>query len=138
MVTNLRSGRAITNDVLKFRKVIDLFSGFSFTTIHRTAGVGGGHSFNSSLPLPSASQTLRHQPCDCYRELTPAHRQQSDSNRELLDSWRKSLTTQLHALKRTKIRAQILKFTCLNLLLSYTYLIINEKNHLSVEKLLKI
>ena len=28
--------------------------------IHRTAGEGGGHFFNSSLPLPSASQTLRH------------------------------------------------------------------------------
>ena len=29
-------------------------------TIHRTAGEVGGHFFNSSLPLPSASQTLRH------------------------------------------------------------------------------
>ena len=29
-------------------------------TNHRTAGEGGGHSFNSSLPLPLASQTLRH------------------------------------------------------------------------------
>ena len=29
-------------------------------TIHRTAGEGGGHFFNSSLPLPPASQTLRH------------------------------------------------------------------------------
>ena len=27
---------------------------------HRTAGEGGGHFFNSSLPLPPASQTLRH------------------------------------------------------------------------------
>ena len=31
----------------------------SFTN-HRTAGEGGGHFFNSSLPLPHASQTLRH------------------------------------------------------------------------------
>ena len=29
-------------------------------TNHRTAGEGGGHFFNSSLPLPLASQTLRH------------------------------------------------------------------------------
>ena len=28
-------------------------------TIHRTAGESGGHLFNSSLPLPFASQTLR-------------------------------------------------------------------------------
>ena len=28
-------------------------------TNHRTAGEGGGHFFNSSLPLPPASQTLR-------------------------------------------------------------------------------
>ena len=29
-------------------------------TIHWTAKEGGGHFFNSSLPLPPASQTLRH------------------------------------------------------------------------------
>ena len=29
-------------------------------TNHGTAGEGGGHFFNSSLPLPPASQTLRH------------------------------------------------------------------------------
>ena len=29
-------------------------------TNHRTAGKGGGHSINSSLPPPPASQTLRH------------------------------------------------------------------------------
>ena len=27
---------------------------------HKTAGDGGGHFINSSLPLPPASQTLRH------------------------------------------------------------------------------
>ena len=43
-------------------------------TNHRTAGEGGGHFFNSSLPLPSASQTLRHWPDDYCRELTSAHR----------------------------------------------------------------
>ena len=30
-------------------------------TNHRTVGEGGGHFFNSSLPLPLASQTLRHE-----------------------------------------------------------------------------
>ena len=29
-------------------------------TIHGTAGEGGGYLFNSSLPLPPASQTLRY------------------------------------------------------------------------------
>ena len=29
-------------------------------TNHRTAGEGGGHFFKSALPLPPASQTLRH------------------------------------------------------------------------------
>ena len=28
-------------------------------TIHRTTGEGGGYPFNSSLPFPPASQTLR-------------------------------------------------------------------------------
>ena len=36
------------------------FLSWTFTN-HRTAGEGGGgHFFNSSLPLPPASQTLRH------------------------------------------------------------------------------
>ena len=29
-------------------------------TNHMTAEEGGGHFFNSSLPIPPASQTLRH------------------------------------------------------------------------------
>ena len=64
-------------------------------TIHRTAGEKGGYIFNSSLLLPLASQTLRHQPDDYCRELTFAHSQQPDSNREPLVSERKSLTTKL-------------------------------------------
>ena len=37
-------------------------SGFSFTNIHESQDCRGrgGHFFNSSLPLPPASQTLRH------------------------------------------------------------------------------
>ena len=36
--------------------------GFSFTNIndHKIAGEGGEYLFNSSPPLPPASQTLRH------------------------------------------------------------------------------
>ena len=39
-----------------------LYLGFLSRTfrIHGTAGEGGGYLFNSSLPLPPASQTLRH------------------------------------------------------------------------------
>ena len=62
-------------------------------TIHRTAGEGRGHLFNSSLPLPPASQTRRHQPDDYCRELTSTHSQHADSNRERLVSERKLLTT---------------------------------------------
>ena len=60
---------------------------------HRTAGERSGYICNSSLPLPPASHTLRHQPGDYCRELTSADRQQPDSNREPLVSERKSLTT---------------------------------------------
>ena len=45
-------------------------------TNHRTAGERARHFFNSSLPHPPASQTLRHQPGNYCRELTSAHRQQ--------------------------------------------------------------
>ena len=71
-------------------------------TIHGTAGEGGGYLFNSSLPFPPASQTLRHWPGDCCRQLTSAHSWQPDSNREPLVSERKSLTTKLRALSSPK------------------------------------
>ena len=62
-------------------------------TIHKTAGEGGGYLFfNPFLPLPSASQTHRHQSGDYCRELP------FDSNLEPLVSRRKSLTTKLRAL----------------------------------------
>ena len=44
-------------------KIVSFFFYLGFLsrilTNHRTAGEGGGHLFNSSLPLPPASQTLR-------------------------------------------------------------------------------
>ena len=64
-------------------------------TNNRTASEGGGHFLNSSIPLPPASQTLRHQPGYYCRELTSALSQQPDVSREALVSERKSLTTKL-------------------------------------------
>ena len=66
-------------------------------TNHRTAGEGGGHFINSSLPLPPASQTLRHQPDNYRRELASAHSLQPDSNQEPLDSECRSLTSKICA-----------------------------------------
>ena len=64
-------------------------------TIYRIAGKGGGSFYDSCLPLPPASQTLRHQPSSYCRELTSALSQQSDSNWEPSVSERKLLTTKL-------------------------------------------
>ena len=58
----------------------------------------GQVSINSSLPLLPTSQTFRHQPGNYCRELTSAHSQHPDSNREPLVSEHKQLTTVLCAL----------------------------------------
>ena len=82
--------------------VVFFLSGFSFTTIHKSQdcrGRGRAFLFISSIPLPPASETLRHQPGDYSRALPSAHRQQPDSNQEPLVSKRKLLTTKLCALK---------------------------------------
>ena len=71
-------------------------------TNHRTAGEGGRHFINSSLPLLLNSQTPRQLPGDYCRELTSAYSQQPDSNREPLVSERKSLTNKLRALLMNK------------------------------------
>ena len=46
----------------KLSTTINGYLGFLSQTFsnHRTAGEGEGHFFNSSIPLPPASQTLRH------------------------------------------------------------------------------
>ena len=54
-----------------FFSILVFFHGHSRIT--GLQGKGGGHFFNFSLPLPPASQTLRHWPGDCCRELTSAH-----------------------------------------------------------------
>ena len=52
------------NDESKVRLYVYIFFYLGFLSQpfmnHRTVGEGGGHFFNSSLPLPPASQTLRH------------------------------------------------------------------------------
>ena len=60
-------------------------------SIYRTAGEGGDYLCKTSLPFPPASQILRHQPGGYCRELTSAHSQQPDSNREPLVSEHKLL-----------------------------------------------
>ena len=53
--------------------------------IHRTAGEGGD-LFNSSLPLPPASQPLRHELCKLYflhKRMPPCTRVQTDIFNEL-------------------------------------------------------
>ena len=79
-------------------------------TIHRTAAEGGRFFFNSSLPLPPASQTLRRWPGDYCRELTSAYSQQPDSNREFLVSERKLLTTKLRTFAALFVLISILFF----------------------------
>ena len=95
-------------DLLIHVVVFFFYLGFLLRTFtnHRTAEEGGGHFFNSSLPLPLASQTRRHWPGDCCRELTSAHSLQPDPNREPLVSERKSLTTKLGALEEMKRKTQ--------------------------------
>ena len=78
-------------------------------TIHSTARGGKGYFFNTSLPLPPASQTLRHQPGDYCRELISACSLQTDSNQETLVSECKSLNTKPRPLLRVTCPSNILK-----------------------------
>ena len=76
-------------------------SGFFFTNIHKSlhsrgkGGGGRGYLFNSSLPLPLASQTFRHQPGDYFRGFISANTQWLDSNRKPLARERKTLAMYL-------------------------------------------
>ena len=85
------------DSLLLFSLFFFFYLGFlsSTFTIHRTAGEEGGYLFNSSLPLPPTSQTLRHCLGNYCRELTSVHSQQPDSDS---DSKRKLLTIKLLAL----------------------------------------
>ena len=106
-------------------------------TNDRTAGERGGLFFNSSLTLPPASQTLRHQLGDYCRELTSAHSQKPGSNREPLFSKRKSLTSKL----RTTIRnsKQFLRFfmICKLLLLSHYSMVLQRYTRSSLKSTLE-
>ena len=62
MVTNLMmSAKMVILGLLKFYFIF-FYLGFLLRTFtnHRTAEEGGEYFFNSSLPLPPASQTLKH------------------------------------------------------------------------------
>ena len=87
--------------VLILNACLFFLSGFSFTNIHylQDSRGRGGYLFNSSLSLPPASQTVRHQAGDFYRELTSTDREQPDSNQEPFVFKCKSLTTKLLTLK---------------------------------------
>ena len=66
---------AVASTMVQYYGIFFFYLGFlsrAFTN-HRTAREGGGYFFNSSLLLPPASQTLRHQLGDYCRELTSAH-----------------------------------------------------------------
>ena len=60
----LDKGGFIGTILMDLSKTYDFFFYLVFLsqpfTNHRNAGEWGGHFFNSSLPLPPASQTLRH------------------------------------------------------------------------------
>ena len=70
---------------------------FSFTNIQDSQDSRGRGSllFDSSLPLPPASQIVRHQLGSYCKELTSVSSQQTDSNRESLIFERKSLSAKL-------------------------------------------
>ena len=73
-----RARKVHANGVTCARKFVYgiFFFFFFFTgpfTNHTTAGEGRGHFCNSSVPLPPASQTLRHKSGDYWRELPSAH-----------------------------------------------------------------
>ena len=104
---------------LFFHRFCFFLSGFVSQTFmnHRTARKGGGHSINSSLPLPTASQTLRHQQGDYCRELTSENSQQPDFSQEPLFSECKLLTTKLRGTyflqKIVALKSFVVyKFTC--------------------------
>ena len=93
------TGGYLLLSVKNFTCYIFFLSGFSFTYIQ-----------DSSLPLPPASQTLRHQPGNYCIELTSAQSQLLDSNPEILVSERKPLTTKLRALYLTFLKNILFPF----------------------------
>ena len=72
--------------------------------IHRTSRKGEGYLFNSSLPLPLASQTFEHQLGDYCRGLTRSPSQESNENREPLVFGCKPLNTEPRALMSLLLR----------------------------------
>ena len=64
---------------------------------------GQREAISTFLPIPPASQTLRHQSSNYCREITSVQSQQLGSNQESQVSERKPLTTKLRSLKLVKV-----------------------------------
>ena len=81
---------------------LGFLSQITFTN-HRTAGEGGGHFFNSSLPLPYASKSESQ-----TAESSPLH---IEVNQEPLVSQRISLTTKLYNPRALTINLNALRIS---------------------------
>ena len=93
----------------KNSSAVQVFRDFFSTKIYYSYNSeGGGYLFNSSLPLPPASQTIRHKPGDYCRDLTSAHSYQLDSNQEHLVSERNLLSTKLQMMNYLKLMNRLL------------------------------
>ena len=77
-------------------------------------GRGEGISLTPRYHFPPASQILRHEPGDYRTELTSAHSQQPDSNRQSLVFEGKSLTTKLRALKNRNDKYYLCSYNNIN------------------------
>ena len=112
--SHVRHGANIFLDVTLFCFFI-IYIWVFFHDHLRITGLQGKGKDKSSYSLPSASQTLRHQPGNYCRELTSAHSQQPNSNREPLVSECNFLTIK----PRTLVRGvfQILQDVCQFLIL---------------------
>ena len=86
---------------LQIAKIVFFLSGFSFTNIHDTQDSRRRERLSLSLLSNTSTRfkVLRHQPGDCCRELTAAHNQQPDSNRERANT-RESVTTRYTLFKK--------------------------------------
>ena len=99
MIIKINS-RATNVILLYFRRTARFFFIWVFFHEHSqyTEQQGKGEAVsNFSLPPLPASQTLRHQMGDYGRELTSAHSQDSELNREPVASDRELLTTKVNA-----------------------------------------
>ena len=90
-------------------------------SIHRTVGEVGDYLLISFLPLPTASQALRHQLGYCCRELTSVHSWQPETNMESLVHFRiHSFYTCTGSLRGECLKTQVTLGNISRLLLNLT------------------